>query len=510
MISRARWRSSSRARPAASIAVHGPRPLPRRARASLTGQPAFLTAVVREPGSVLRVSVERLRELVAERPRARRPHPARLLLRRSILVGLGAGLRIVGSRYSPDTRRLREFAARNRLPHRWIDLEEDPDAERLLRRLGVGPDGDAGRHPGRPQRPAQPDQRRSWRARWGCSDSAAARHQLRPGRRRRRARGAGRLGLRRVGGPEHDRAGRRRDRRAGRHVVADRELPRLPVGDLGRRARRARRDPGPEVRRALIVPGRGDGARATATATTCLRLEQRRRIQAQDRRHRDRRALPQARRSRGSSASRASASTTPRRCGGARCARATRSWSSAAATRPGRPRCSSPSTCRGRPARSSASTISTRGHVALPRRPHRAHARRSRSCSSTEVREAAGRQGARCGRRRGQRDRRVGGASRRAPCSSSSARSRTPSWLGDESRSTRSGYILTGPARRRKPRAARARLLLLETSRPGVFAVGDVRSGSIKRVASAVGEGSMAVRLVHEHLALQGRAPAQA
>jgi thioredoxin reductase (NADPH) len=34
-----------------------------------------------------------------------------------------------------------------------------------------------------------------------------------------------------------------------------------------------------------------------------------------------------------------------------------------------------------------------------------------------------------------------------------------------------------------------------------VFAVGDARSGSIKRVASAVGEGSMAVRLVHEHLA---------
>jgi len=46
--------------------------------------------------------------------------------------------------------------------------------------------------------------------------------------------------------------------------------------------------------------------------------------------------------------------------------------------------------------------------------------------------------------------------------------------------------------------------LMLETTEPGVFAVGDVRSGSIKRVASAVGEGSMAVRLVHEHLATRG------
>ena len=43
--------------------------------------------------------------------------------------------------------------------------------------------------------------------------------------------------------------------------------------------------------------------------------------------------------------------------------------------------------------------------------------------------------------------------------------------------------------------------LFLETSRPGIFAVGDVHSGSIKRVASAVGEGSMAVRLIHHRLA---------
>jgi thioredoxin reductase (NADPH) len=41
---------------------------------------------------------------------------------------------------------------------------------------------------------------------------------------------------------------------------------------------------------------------------------------------------------------------------------------------------------------------------------------------------------------------------------------------------------------------------LLETSLPGVLAAGDVRSGSIKRCASAVGEGAMAVRLVHRYL----------
>jgi thioredoxin reductase (NADPH) len=58
------------------------------------------------------------------------------------------------------------------------------------------------------------------------------------------------------------------------------------------------------------------------------------------------------------------------------------------------------------------------------------------------------------------------------------------------------GFVVTG---RRADEAA----LALETSRPGVFAAGDVRSGSIKRVASAVGEGAMAIRLVHEHLADQ-------
>src|SRR6185312_7124473 len=49
--------------------------------------------------------------------------------------------------------------------------------------------------------------------------------------------------------------------------------------------------------------------------------------------------------------------------------------------------------------------------------------------------------------------------------------------------------------------------LPLETSLPGVFSVGDGRSGSIKRVASAVGEGSMSVRLVHQYLQMQGHEP---
>jgi thioredoxin reductase (NADPH) len=44
--------------------------------------------------------------------------------------------------------------------------------------------------------------------------------------------------------------------------------------------------------------------------------------------------------------------------------------------------------------------------------------------------------------------------------------------------------------------------LLLETSVPGIFAAGDLRAGAMNRVASAVGEGSMVVRLTHEYLAM--------
>ena len=64
------------------------------------------------------------------------------------------------------------------------------------------------------------------------------------------------------------------------------------------------------------------------------------------------------------------------------------------------------------------------------------------------------------------------------------------------------GFVRTGPAvgRDGDDDSPAHRPLLLETSSPGVLAVGDVRSGSIKRVASAVGEGAMAVRLVHDHL----------
>lgn len=74
-------------------------------------------------------------------------------------------------------------------------------------------------------------------------------------------------------------------------------------------------------------------------------------------------------------------------------------------------------------------------------------------------------------------------------------------WLPTEVERDAKGFVHTGPALAKSPHwTAPRQPFLLETSRPGVFAAGDVRSGSVKRVASAVGEGAMAVQFVHEYL----------
>ena len=73
----------------------------------LTGEGAWYSAVALDAGEVLAVPAGRVRELVARDPAFGDLILRAYLLRRSILIGLGAGLRIVGSKYSPDTRRVR-------------------------------------------------------------------------------------------------------------------------------------------------------------------------------------------------------------------------------------------------------------------------------------------------------------------------------------------------------------------------------------------------------------------
>jgi thioredoxin reductase (NADPH) len=106
----------------------------------LTGQAMYLTAVVRQEGEMLVIPREKLKEVVTEEPNLSDTILKAFLARRAYLMRAGVGLRIIGSRHSTDAARLREFAARNRLPHAWVELEEDPEAaEALLERFGAKP-----------------------------------------------------------------------------------------------------------------------------------------------------------------------------------------------------------------------------------------------------------------------------------------------------------------------------------------------------------------------------------
>jgi thioredoxin reductase (NADPH) len=82
----------------------------------------------------------------------------------------------------------------------------------------------------------------------------------------------------------------------------------------------------------------------------------------------------------------------------------------------------------------------------------------------------------------------------------------TTDWLDGVVARDANGFVLTGTMLRRgEPSMATWPLkrdpYLMETSLPGVFCVGDVRAGSIKRVASAAGQGGIAVEIIHQYLA---------
>jgi thioredoxin reductase (NADPH) len=121
------------------IAIHGPRRFLGELNL-LTGEAVYLTAVVRDPGEVIRVPIARLFALIRNDQGFANIILRAFLARRSFLIQIGGGVRVVGSRYSRDSRRLREFLARNRMPYQWIDLESDEEAETLLQALSVGAD----------------------------------------------------------------------------------------------------------------------------------------------------------------------------------------------------------------------------------------------------------------------------------------------------------------------------------------------------------------------------------
>ena len=121
-----------------TITVHGPGEFTGDV-AQLTGSPAIVNAIARGDCEVYEVSPDALRELLNDHPDLGDIILQAFIARRQLLSESGqfTGLRVIGSRYSRDTFRVRDFLAKNRVPFTWLDLEADPQVKQLLKRFGV-------------------------------------------------------------------------------------------------------------------------------------------------------------------------------------------------------------------------------------------------------------------------------------------------------------------------------------------------------------------------------------
>ncbi|MGH3775292.1 MAG: FAD-dependent oxidoreductase [Pseudonocardiaceae bacterium] len=478
------------------VRVHGPRRFLGEL-SLLTGQTEFFTAVALEYGEVLVVPLVALRAVVSQDPALGDEILRACLVRRTLAIGLGAGFRIVGSRYSPDTRRLRDFAMRNRLPHRFIDLDDDPTAESLLRQLGVGP---------------QDTPVVVWRDRVLRNPSNAELAQLvglvTPTKNEATCDllvvGAGPAGLAAAvyGASE------------GLTTVA---VDALAIG--GQAATSSRIEnylgfpagiSGAELADRAVIQARKFGARTSvpATAQKLTHDDGHYRIQFADRTAVSARTVVLA------------TGARYRKLPVARLEEFEKTSIYYAATPMEAQLCvNDPVVVVGGGNSAGQATIFLADHVGQIRlvvREHRLDEYMSRYLADrierdprievllhTEVRELLGDksleavvvQDNESGEQRTVAAKELFVFIGAAPCTD---------WLVGTLALDSGGYVLTGTEAAKAANASFGELgrtpLILETTAPGIFAVGDVRSGSVKRVASAVGEGSMAIRLVHEHL----------
>jgi thioredoxin reductase (NADPH) len=463
----------------------------------LTGQPAYATSIVAEPGEVLAIPAERLRAGAAASAAFGDLLLRALLLRRWLALGEGMGFRIIGSRYSAESRLLREFAARNRLPHKFVDLETDPSAERLLRGLGLAPD----------DTPVVLFRKRVLRnptlaelaAAFGLRevDTAATVVDL-------VVVGAGPAGLAAavygasegldtvlldgvapggqaartscienyLGFPSGISGGELADRAVlqAEKFGARRSVPAEVVGMEERDGNRVLKLPDGEVATRTVIVASGVRVRRLPVPgleqfeDTCVYY--------------------------------AATPIEAQQCAG------------------------DPVAVVGGGNSGGQAAVFLADHAAQVRlvvREHRLDENMSRYLADritqdprievhlhTEVEELEGQ----AGRLEAvvAKDA-VTGESKRLPARDLMVfigGEPNTSWLPESVALDSGGYVLTGPHARRSTERGESDgtdPLLLETTLPGVFAAGDVRSGSVKRVASAAGEGAMAVRLVHEHLA---------
>ena len=452
----------------------------------LSGQTVFLTAVVTEPMRYIAVERDVLRRLLFEDGSLADLLLSAFVHRRELLQQRqGIGIEIIGPRDSAETRRLVEFARRARLPHTWRDAETD--------RRGGGADRGA-RARTSAARPA-PGRDRARTAR----PTASSRGRSASGSSSRRARrstwwsiggGPAGLGAAVYGASEGLDTLVVESTVLGGQAGTSRRIENylgFPAGISGteltsRAITQARKfgartatpyraialEPGDERHVVRLEGGHEVAARAVVLATGAeyRRLP----VEDLDRLRGDQRLLRR------------------RPARGAALRRASGSASSAAATPPARRRSGWRAAARSSPCSTAAPTSrETMSHYLIDELERYGVAVRDRS----EIAELHGDDGEL------EAVTLTDGAALplsflflflgASPCTD---------WLGDAVARDEKGFVLTG--------AEAGAEGLLETSVRGVYAAGDVRAGSIKRCATAVGEGATVVRFVHERLAAVG------
>ncbi len=107
----------------------------------LTGRPVLVSVIARTPCEAYEISAGDLRRILNEIPQLSDVLLRAFLMRRQLLEESGfTGVRVVGSRYSSDTHRIREFLAKNKVPFTWIDLENDARVDTLLAQFKISAD----------------------------------------------------------------------------------------------------------------------------------------------------------------------------------------------------------------------------------------------------------------------------------------------------------------------------------------------------------------------------------
>ena len=106
----------------------------------LTGRPSLVTAVAREKTELFEIDSDELRRILNEEPRLGESILRAFLARRELLEASDfLGVQVVGSRHSRDTLRIRDFLSKNQVPFTWVDVENDPQVYDLFRHFNVGP-----------------------------------------------------------------------------------------------------------------------------------------------------------------------------------------------------------------------------------------------------------------------------------------------------------------------------------------------------------------------------------